>query len=411
MNKYKMRPLLILLIAFICLTHSLKAVSQTKEEFDNLIFYIPAGFTVNKTDNSMLFSDPTAGNGQYFTVTVNKSTFSLKKIEKSFPVFWRESLLNEGVDNPAAEPAFVKAQTNSGWNCFRGGKLVQYNAQTPSFYYHLTVMRYVGVTLRIITRASSEELFMQKIPLLMQLVSSVNFKKQPPPQNTKPPVSSNPTYPAPQTGSGNPSYNQPVQLNGLYISVQGDLLYNAELSVLYFSPDRTVFTDIPEKGFFNLNMQEHRAQYPSLSGSFTTMNNTISVKMNNQANAATYTIDPDGTIRATTNPALLFKKFESLDNYQFEGVYINRQGGNAASIVFNKDGSFTDNGLIKTILSKGNEAFSNGNGSYSSRQNSLLLQYTDGRQLQLCFYMMPEDFRKGGKPDKILINNYLLVKQ
>ena len=406
-----MRPLLILPIAVICLAHSLKAVSQTKEEFDNLIFYIPQGLSASKTPNSLLLTDASAGNGQYFSITVNKSTLSLKKMEKSFPVFWRESLLNEGIDNPVTEPVFIKAQNNSGWNCFRGGKLVQYNAQTPSFYYHLTVIRNLGITLRIITRASSEEIFIQKIPLLMQLVSSVNFKTQPPPQNTHQPVSSNQNYPAPQTGSANPSYNQPVQLNGLYISVQGDLLHNAELSVLYFSADRTVFTDIPEKGFLNLNMQEHRAQYPSLSGSFTTTNNTISVKINNQANAATYTIDQDGTIRATANPALLFKKFESLDYYQFEGTYINRQSGNTASIVFNKDGSFTDNGLIKTILSKGNETFSNGNGSYSSRQNSLLLQYTDGRQLQLCFYMMPEDFRKGGKPDKILINNYLLVKQ
>ncbi len=408
MNKTKLRPLL--LTAVICLAHSLHAISQNKEEFDNFIFYIPQGLSVSKTPTNMILTDATAGNGQNFTITVNKSTFSLKKMEKGFPVFWRESLLNEGMDNPSAEPAFVKAQTNSGWNCFRGGKLVQYSAQTPLFYYHLTVMRYTGITLPIITRASSEELFMQKIPLLMQLVSSVNFKPQQPAQNVYKPASSNQNYPSSQSGSGNPVYNQPVQLNGLYISVQGDLLSNAELSVLHFSPDGTVFTDIPEKGFFNLNRQEQKTQYPSMSGSFTTMNNTISVKMNNQANATTYTFDQDG-IKAAANPAQSFKKIESLDHFQFEGTFINRQSGTVATIVFNKDGQFTDNGLIKTILSGSNEAFSNGNGSYSSRQNSLVLQYTDGRQLQLCFYMMPEDFRKGGRPDKILISNYLLVKQ
>jgi len=104
-------------------------------------------------------------------------------MEKSFPVFWRESLINDGVDHPAAEPEFVKAQNPSGWNCFRGGKVVGYNAQVPAFYYHLVVMRYLGVTLKIITKASSEELFLQKYPLLLELLSSVNFKMPPPKQN------------------------------------------------------------------------------------------------------------------------------------------------------------------------------------------------------------------------------------
>jgi hypothetical protein len=409
MNKNKCCALL--LFATICLSHGYRATSQTKVEFDNLVFFIPAGLNVNKTDNSMLISDASAGNGQYFTITVNRSGFSLKKMEKSFPVFWREALLNDGIDYPAAEPAFVKAQTNSGWQCFRGGKLVQYSAQTSSFYYHLTVMRYLGVTLRIVTRASSEDLFMQKIPVLMQLVSSINFKT-PPPQTTNYPVSSNQNYPPPSTNTGNtnPGYNQPVQLNGLYIAVQGDLLTNAELSVLHFSPDGTVYTDIPEKGFFNLNMQQQKAQFPTLFGSFSTTNNTIAVRMNNQVPEATYTIDQYGSIKPAANPAQLFRKIESLDNYQLEGTFINKQSPAAGTIVFNR-GSFTDNGLVKTVLSNGNQNFSNGNGSYSSRQNSLLLQYMDGRQLQLCFYMMPEDFQKGGRPDKILVGNYLLVKQ
>ena len=406
----KNRFCLLLLFALIYLSQSQQAISQNKEEFDNLIFFVPSGLKVSKTDNSMSLSDAAAGDGQSFTITVNKATLSLKKIEKSFPVYWRESLLNEGIDNPATEPQFVKAQTNSGWNCFRGGKLVQYGDQASSFYYHLTVMRYLGTTLRIVTRASSEQIFMRKIPMLMQLVSSVNFKLQP--QNIYQAGSSNPNYPATQTNPANPGNNQSAQVKGLYISLKGDLLSNAELSVLYFSPDGTVFTDIPEKGFFNLNMQEQKTQFPSLFGSFTTMNNSISVKMNNQANPTTYTMEQDGTLRSIANTAQAFKKIEPLDNYQLEGTFINRQGGDAnRSLVFTRDGRFTDNGLVKTILSNGNESFSGGSGSYSSRQNSIILQYTDGRQLQLCFYMMPEDFQKAGRPDKILINNYLLVRQ
>ena len=407
MNKNKLISLL--LAAVICLAHGLRAYSQNKVEFNSLIFHIPQGLSVSKTDNNMVLTDAVGGNGQNFTITVNRPSFSLKKIEKGFPVFWRESLLNEGVDNPAVEPTFVKAQTNSGWNCFRGGKLVQYSAQTPSFYYHLTVMRYAGITLRIVTRAGNEEIFMQKIPLLMQLVTSVNFKPQQQVPNSYPPASTNQNYPGSQVGSTYPTPGESTVLNGLFISVDGDLLSNAELAVLHFSAGGTVYTDIPEKGFYNLNIPDLKTQYPALFGSYTAMNNTISVKMNNQSNPTSYTIDAEG-IRAAANPAKLFKKIETLDSYRFEGTFIARQNIVAATIVFNTNGQFTDNGLIKSI-SGGSESFSAGNGTYTSRQNSLLLQYADGRNVQLCFYMMPEDFRKATRPDKLLIGNYLLVRQ
>lgn len=181
-------------ISAMIMTCSLNAVSQVKEEFDDLIFYIPNGLSINKTENTLLLSDSLLANGQNFTITINKSVLSLKKIEKSFPAYWRESLLNEGVDSPALEPQFVKSQTNSGWNCFRGGKMVSYDNQSPAFYYHLVILRYLGITVKIVTRSSSEELFKQRYPQLMRMVTAVNFKTPPPKQNNQP-VSSNENNP------------------------------------------------------------------------------------------------------------------------------------------------------------------------------------------------------------------------
>src|ERR1051325_900319 len=109
-------------ISLLMLVCSEQAASQVKEEFDNLIYYIPNGLSISKTENVLLLKDSTLPTDQNFSVTINKSVLSLKKIEKSFPVFWRESLINEGVDSPVVEPEFVKTQTNSGWSCFRGGK-------------------------------------------------------------------------------------------------------------------------------------------------------------------------------------------------------------------------------------------------------------------------------------------------
>ena len=78
----KNRFCLLLLFALIYLSQSQQAISQNKEEFDNLIFFIPSGLKVSKTDNSLSLSDAAAGDAQAFTITVNKSTISLKKIEK-----------------------------------------------------------------------------------------------------------------------------------------------------------------------------------------------------------------------------------------------------------------------------------------------------------------------------------------
>src|SRR5690242_3802129 len=106
---------------FLLMEVGTKGACQTREEFDNLVFFVPDGFSATKTPNSMVLTYQSSVNGQYFTITVNKAILSLKKIEKSFPESWHESLLNDGVDNPVPEPAFVKASTNSGWNCYRGG--------------------------------------------------------------------------------------------------------------------------------------------------------------------------------------------------------------------------------------------------------------------------------------------------
>lgn len=191
-----MKKIVIILcgVSVLVLVCSLRAAGQVKEEFDNLVFYIPGGLSINKTEHTLLLSDSLLATGQTFTITINKSVLSLKKIEKSFPAFWRESLLNEGVDNPATEPVFVKSQTTSGWNCFRGGKMVSYNDQSVAFYYHLIVLRYLGITVKIITRSSSEELFMQKYPQLMKMVTAVSFTSPPPKQNPQP-VSSNQNSP------------------------------------------------------------------------------------------------------------------------------------------------------------------------------------------------------------------------
>ena len=169
---------------------NLRTLAQTREEFDNLIFYIPQGLSVSKTTNSMILTDVTTGNGQKFTITVNKPVVSFKKMEKSFPKYWRELLIQEGYDNPPEEPPFIKFQNNAGWICSRGGKLVKYSGQSTPAWYHLTIMRYLGITVQVVTKSDTEELFIQKLSLLMQLVISVELKNRSYQNNQGPATSS-----------------------------------------------------------------------------------------------------------------------------------------------------------------------------------------------------------------------------
>src|SRR5438270_11410432 len=152
-------------VMLLMMVQLLPAFAQSKEDFESLDFIVPAGFSVNKTSTSVVLTDPSVNAGENYSITINRSTLSLRKIEKTFPLFWKESLVMDGFDNPAQEPQFVKFTTNNGWECFRGGKTVSYSSQSPPQFYHLTVIKYLGVTLRIVTRASSEDLFEKKIPM------------------------------------------------------------------------------------------------------------------------------------------------------------------------------------------------------------------------------------------------------
>jgi hypothetical protein len=248
----------------------------------------------------------------------------------------------------------------------------------------------------------------------MQLISSIDFKKPPPQPNGAP---SNPGNnpggysPVSNPASSNMGSNTSVPLRSyvLYMSVKGDLLSNAEISVLYFLPDGTVYADIPEKGFEGFNAMEQKAKTPEVFGNFTSSGNNIIIRMNGEANGSSYTMRPDGSLQSAVNPALVFSKMESLDQYRIDGSYIQKDGSREMSLTFTKDNLFTDNGLIKSIRPN-SDLPASGNGKYRIIKNSLILQYTDGRLEQLNIYLMPADYNQGDKPFKILVNNYVLTR-
>lgn len=408
MYNWLLRFILLQVISGVCILQSLIATAQIKDEFDVIVFYVPKGLTINKTTNNFTLTD-IAGEGN-FSITLNRSTISLRKMEKTFPVFWKESMSMDGFDNPTVEPQFVKFTNNAGWDVFRGGKTVSYGTTqlSTSIYYHLTIIKHFGITIRIVTKAATEELFMQKMPLLMELIASIDLKKQQPQPGFNIGSNSNSNLGQPNVVSTQKT-SIPVETYALYMSVQGDLMTNAEISVLYFLPDGTVYTDIPEKGFASFNIQEQKNKNPEMFGSYTSSEGKIIIKMSGETNPVIYNSRQDRTLQLLNNPTVIYKKMESLTNYQLEGIYIKKHENNNITFTFTGNGRFTDNGLIKNITANNDNNYP-GNGSYSITNNSLTLSYADGRFIQLCIYVVPEDYRQGNTPNKILINNYVLTK-
>ena len=201
----------------------------------------------------------------------------------------------------------------------------------------------------------------------------------------------------------------PVETYALYMSVQGDLMTNAEISALYFLPDGTVYTDIPEKGFSGFDVQEQKAKTPQMFGTYSNTDGKIILRMNGETNSVTYNLRPDRTLQLMNNQGIVYKKIEPLNSYRLEGAYIKKQESNNITLTFTQDGLFTDNGLIQSITANNQNNYP-GSGNYSISKNSLFLNYSDGRTVQLCMYVIPEDFQQGSKPLKILVNNYVLTK-
>ena len=409
MKKSKTGYLLIPAIIIVFFLYCNKAFAQTKEEFDVVIFYVPQGMTSYKTTNNFTLKDM-SGEGNY-SITINRSVISLRKIEKTFPVFWKESMAMDGFDNPTGEPQFVKFTNNAGWDIFRGGKTVSYSTTqlSPPMYYHLTIIKHFGITMRIITKAATEEIFMQKMPLLMEFLASIDLKKQ----QSQPGQFNSPNTNSSNMANGNEvSHSKtsvPVETYALYMSVQGDLMTNAEISPLYFLPDGTVYTDIPEKGFSGFDVQEQKAKTPQMFGTYSNTDGKIILRMNGETNSVTYNLRPDRTLQLMNNQGIVYKKIEPLNSYRLEGAYIKKQESNNITLTFTQDGLFTDNGLIQSITANNQNNYP-GSGNYSISKNSLFLNYSDGRTVQLCMYVIPEDFQQGSKPLKILVNNYVLTK-
>src|SRR4051812_36137916 len=103
MNKF-LSAVVLVLFTLACMKQ--KASAQNREEFNNLVFLVPQGFSVTKSTNSVLLTDGTVGTGESFTISVNRSSLSFRKVEKVFPLYWKESLLMDGFDQPAEEPQF-----------------------------------------------------------------------------------------------------------------------------------------------------------------------------------------------------------------------------------------------------------------------------------------------------------------
>ena len=206
-------------------------------------------------------------------------------------------------------------------------------------------------------------------------------------------------------------------ITGLY---EGLKLGGGSLNASYtlFFSNGQVFNGpkFPLQGFYELNTwveAELRAKY---WGTYTLQNGNGNIKMG--YGNIPIKVSGNNLIVTTQNTEHKYEKVPSVDGALFNGTYAfdGKWDGNPPSITFSTDGKFIDKGALDILNHQTTDPFNitkePGNGTYRVKDFTLILNYTDGRQLQLVF--MGEGYDKNNSSPKSLtlsFNNDTIYKK
>ena len=184
--------------------------------------------------------------------------------------------------------------------------------------------------------------------------------------------------------------------------------YGNSKRYLYLIPDNTFRYGYSQEGYFNYNTQSDRAKTPDFAGTWTKSGNSIRLNFYS-SRAMELSVEGDNL------NAGLYKliKFPQLNGVTFEGTYIKADmirelwpNGQQPKATLHKNGRFEDKGLLgmgenidvslpfQEFKQRTAEIGMWGTGSYLIVDNSLLLNYDDGRKKQLLIYIFEEEVKK-----------------
>lgn len=195
-------------------------------------------------------------------------------------------------------------------------------------------------------------------------------------------------------------------LNGMYVgyrmrsTIRPD---ESHIEYLVFFPDGNAIRYLPESGIDNFNFRSALRDSRDYCGRYRLSGGQVTIDW---ANNDTETASRSGDtlkIRGDSYFAVL------TDNgLKLNGTY-RREGADLARyfIRFAPDGRFAENGILP-LLAYSRQNTSPGSGTYSIGNNTLHLNYSDGRKIAFSFFIFAQD-EAGEHPGMIHLNTYALL--
>lgn len=204
--------------------------------------------------------------------------------------------------------------------------------------------------------------------------------------------------PSPKTGAAG-------GLQGLYIGykMRGLIGLKTHFEYLVFFPDGNLVRYLPEHGLDNFDFRAALRESRDYCGRYRISGNQIAITWadNNTEIAAR-----DGTALKIGGDS--YFPVPRSDGLKLNGTY-HQEGTDVTPyfIRFTADGRFNENGILNLLAYSDNQQ-APGNGTYRIGNNTITLNYADGRKVPLSFYIFGEN-AAGPVPNRIHINTYPLV--
>jgi hypothetical protein len=386
------------------------AVAQPKKSFQLIRYSVPENWIANEMDNvkQYIFSDSV--HNKYCMITIYPAASAKPIPEQDFQDEWQTRVLSfsSSHGNPKAE----KANAKGGFDFVQGGNDVIMKNGGGQLYVLLMVLR-IGNQRQSISFASASEKMMEEyIPQLQNFMISLE-------KNTEAITSdSNRGLTVPKNNSSMANSSTIKSNNGTFYygieaATQG-FNYGNSKRYLYLNPDGTFRWGFTQEGYFNYSSADDKIKSPSFTGTYKIIAGKIQLNFYSSQKME-FRIDANHNLQSSYQ----LMKFPSLNGYSFEGTYIKPDilpdlwpDGRQPKARFHKNGRFEDEGLVSlgmiVDVSLSPDEYSKqsannrrpGNGTYRIMDNSLLLNYDDGRNMQMLIYIFDKDVKKSS-PDLI----------
>lgn len=201
---------------------------------------------------------------------------------------------------------------------------------------------------------------------------------------------------------------------GLGSGVASGITWTPQRDWTTFFPDGRVYLAMPEQGLaVPFDWEGECATSPAWCATYTVRGSEVRIRWLT-GEEKVLRRDPDGTL--WTSDRINYDRHDPLNGRRLEGRYEIpwKKPHLTVSIEFTRDGRFREQNLLGNIgwmILKGGRdpavaallAVKQGAGTYSLRDNTLELRYSDGRIARITTYILPQELRKA-VPDEIYIH-------